>query len=171
MDFSTYNPESLIDAGAWLTLKDPITNKPLDARIRLAGEAGKRWRAQEEADADKRLVKAKRQGGEIDLSSEMIRRRNCKLLAAVTLEWEGIEWEGKARACNESNAFQLYHLYHWVYLQAWVFANNNSNYGEQEEDQAPASPGLNPEARLAGAVENFPSGSNGDSATAQSVGE
>ena len=161
-DLAHLDPTYAADQGAWLHLKHPNTgdllyldadqlepSKPI--KIKLAGKDSTNWKAAEQADLDRRLDQAQR-NNKLSVKAQDVERRGLKILAAVTLEWENVMWDGKPLSCSASTAEQLYNARTWIREQVDEFVADRKNFGEQESAE-PASV-MSPEAYLSQIVKN-----------------
>ena len=123
LDLAQLSTEKLCDEGVWLTLEHPITGEPLPARIRLAGIDSKIYQQQIRKNQNKRLKRFR-----FKMSSEEIENERLNLLAAITLEWEGVVENGQALECNTKNARHVYATYPWIREQVDEFAGDRANF-------------------------------------------
>jgi hypothetical protein len=120
MDLTVFEKAS--DEGADMVLKDPAGKGPIkngdgsEVTIKLAGITSPRWTRAMDA-LQNRLIANK----DKTLSAEDIRGNRCGLLAAATLDWNGIEVDGNPVPFSEANAKKLYLRFRWVADQADEF--------------------------------------------------
>lgn len=169
MDLKDLDLTAAADQGAWLTPVHPKTGEDLPIKIHLASADSTRWIEEEARDKDKRLKAMAKVGRMPELSTAEIEERGIRLLASVTLGWEGIEWEGKPCPFNEQNARVIYRTLRWLRDQVDAFVSDRGNFGEKEKKVI--SSAFSPEAITSSIVENFTSGQSGNSATAPVNGE
>lgn len=118
--FDTCGPAN---AGAWLTLNAP-DGQPTPFKLKLAGEDSDRFREMRHEIANRRLLARKS-------TAELLESQALDLLAACTLDWEGIEGE-----CTFANARALYAQYPEAARQADRFIGDHRNYLPRA-DEAP----------------------------------
>jgi len=169
MDLKDLDLTAAADQGAWLTPVHPRTGEDLPIKIHLASADSTRWIEEEARDKDKRLKAMAKVGKMPDLTTAEIEERGIRLLAAVTLGWENVEWEGAPCPFNQQNARVLYRTLRWLRDQVDAFVSDRANFGEV--GKAPAASAFSPEAITTSIVENFTSGQSGNSATAPVNGE
>jgi len=134
MDFSDPKLDivSAAEQGAWMIVIGP-DGVPMDSRIRLLGADSQAFKeAVAETVADKAVELGNIAGNpskEHTLKmAEFNRRATANHLAAVSAEWENIDWKGKPMECTPENAAKLYHRLPWLSEQASAFVANRSNY-------------------------------------------
>lgn len=127
MDLANLNLTEQADKGAWLVVTHPVTGADTDIRIKLAGTDSQRWQKAERAFTNKRLAQLARKGN-LTMSAEEVEARGVALLAAVTLEWEGLTLNGQVWQCSEENAKQLYRTQAWIREQADSFVAERANF-------------------------------------------
>src|SRR5262245_56859275 len=161
-DLANIDPASAADKGAWLHLKDPYSGELMyldddqptpsqPIRIKLAGQDSTLRKWAEEAELDRRLDKAQR-NNKLTIKSKDVKERGLKLLAAVTLEFENLIWEGKPLPCNAGTAKMIYNAREWIMQQADEFVADRKNFGgEQAEETASV---MSPEAYLSEVTKN-----------------
>lgn len=168
MDLATLNITSAADQGAWFTPVHPVTGDELPIKIKLAGTDSARWIEEEQKYADKRFKQIGKFGKLPEFTSAEIEERGIAMLAAVTLAWENVEWDGKPAPCNEQNARVIYRNLKWLREQVDAFISDRSNFGDfQSEKKASV---FNGEAIIAESAESFTSGQSGVTATAPDNG-
>ncbi len=169
MDFSTLNLTQYADTGARFVPTHPVTGEDLPVEIWLKGADSELWQTEERKYNDKRLKDMTKRGKLPDLTSEELDERGIRLLAAVTVRWAGIEWEGKPVDCSPQNARFIYRNLKWLREQVDAFVGDRANFGDFKSEPAPSV--FSGEGLIAAATENFPDGAHGDSATPASVGQ
>ena len=107
MDLSQLDTAAGAEAGFALTLTHPVTKAPLDITITVRGEdaAGYQEAVQQLLkQRDELLARTK----EKDLTREQKEQMTVELLAAATIGWQGVEWNGAPYAFSPENARRLY---------------------------------------------------------------
>lgn len=128
MDLATLDVTSAANAGATLTLRHPVTGDDLPMTITLAGKDSATWKEAERKYADKRLAQMQRNGKMGNITTAEVEKRGLKLLAAVTLDWTGIELDEKPVACTKENAEHIYAKFAWIAEQVDEFVGDRSNF-------------------------------------------
>lgn len=130
MDLSTLNTVTAANAGAVLELAHPTTGTPLRNEagealtITLLGVDSDAYRKAQRAAQNKRLAKR----GGIKLTAEELEAESIETLAACTVAWANIEFEGRALECNRANAVKLYTALPWVREQVDAFMGDRANF-------------------------------------------
>jgi hypothetical protein len=113
------------DEGAWCVVKHPVTGEPIGstgkiARIKLLGSRGQRYQkiltdlrdldAQDQVRTLGQVAGASNTAeSEAAANIALNLRRIVRVLTAITLEWEWIDWGGKENiACTPANMESLY---------------------------------------------------------------
>ena len=135
---SGFDLQAAAEKGAWLQLLHPVSGEELgvDAgkptRILIKGadsmsyeEAAARTVAMRSKTTNpKRKVTTK---GLLDASNKLAKAQSEEL-AAVTMGWEGIEWDGEVFEFSQENAEKLYNEYRWIRDQVMEFFGDRTNY-------------------------------------------
>lgn len=124
MDFADIDVEGWAEEGADLHLHHPSTKGKLhDADgnpviIRVRG-----------IDSPKVKAIAKRAGRAMEVGQKFdAEKQGMDLLAALTVSWSGIGWEGKDLECNPKNVRFFYEKRDWVAKQVLDFASERRNF-------------------------------------------
>src|SRR5690242_20932246 len=122
------------DEGVVLELKDPA-GEPLlrdgkPVTITLASTASNRWRKAMDAVGDRRIKTANPRNGTIPKSMDEQRNDTAFLLASVTLDWDGVAFDGGQKECNPTNAKALYShpKLTWITSQVDEFLGEQRNF-------------------------------------------
>lgn len=162
MDLKQLNPKEAADEGRWMNVIHPVTGEwDGEMRIKLAGADSQRFVRASRDLQDRRLQRLVNKGAQAIKSKEM-ERRGIELLAAVTLEWEHIDWDGVPLPCNFDSAVRLYTELSWLKEQVDQFVGDRKNYlsAAEEIDEAAdeyeqALSVTSPEAHLQKVEENL----------------
>ena len=123
MDLKNLNVTEKAEEGSWCELEHPVTGETLDIRIKLAGIDSKTYREAARKQINKRLKKGLRK-----ISVEDTEQEEIELLAACTLDWENVEYEGKELECNPENVKFVYKEFPWIREQVDAFIADRGNY-------------------------------------------
>lgn len=128
MDLSKLDLQTAADEGAVMELRHPSTHEILvddgePVTITLLGQDSRKWKQMVRQNLDKRLKKNRQV-----LKSAQIEEENIDILAACTLAWTGIEYDGEVLECNRANAKKVYSNVSWILEQAMDFTGERSNY-------------------------------------------
>lgn len=127
MDFSKIDVTAAADKGALMHVEHPATREPLYDKagkpitMLLAGQDSRLWKSEQAKISEKYAGRKK-------YNAASLQRDSIELLASVTLQWNGIEWEGKPLECNRENARMLYAERAWVMEQVDAFVAERANF-------------------------------------------
>lgn len=142
MDFSKgFDLRIAAEKGAWLQLVDPVTGEELGVvdekpcRIQVRGADSM---AYEEAVArtvslrskDAAPKKGRVSAGQLLEAAARNEEMQAEELAAITIGWENIEWDGVEFPCNRDNAIKLYSQHRWIREQVIEFFGDRANFTE-----------------------------------------
>ena len=152
---STLDVRAQAEAGAWLQLLHPATGVPLGedegqpCRIQVLGADSAKY---EEAVA--RTVARRQRGGTLPKKNvsedDLLREANAakiyqaEEIAAVTIGWENIEWEGTTLEHSRDAAIMIYTECQWIREQCIAFFSERLNFLGKE--RKPSSSGLDKQA-------------------------
>jgi hypothetical protein len=139
IDLSSLDTKESSERGAVLELRHPETGKELGIKITLAGAdstlfvkaSNKIAAARANANMTPARMKRMRQGRPMEVSEEDMedqRQDAIKLLASVTLAWEGVVIGGSEVECSHEAAISLYARFPWIREQVDTFVNERSNF-------------------------------------------
>lgn len=157
MDLAKLDVTSAANAGATLTLRHPATGDDMETTITLAGRDSATWKEAERKYADRRLAQMQRNGKMGNITTAEVEERGLKLLAAVTLDWTGVELDGKPVACTKENAEHIYARFAWIAEQVDGFVGDRSNFlpSVNDAEKPEASPSaFSAEAHMADIAKN-----------------
>ena len=128
------------ERGAWLQVLHPVTGEELGVaegapcRICIKGadsmsyeEAAARTVALRSKDIQpnaKRKVTTKR----LLEASDKLGQAQSEEMAAVTLGWENVEWNGEPLEFTQENAIMVYSEHRWIREQVMEFFGDRANY-------------------------------------------
>lgn len=130
MDFKTLDLTPSAEKGSAMVVRHPVTDEDLtDAKgkpvtITLLGNHSREFR--QKVDEMSRRQNKRRNSDNLTLAEA--ERRAAELLAAVTVSWSGVEWEGQKLECNRENAEMLYRELPWVRTQVDEFVGDVGNF-------------------------------------------
>jgi len=130
MDLNDLKLEEKSEAGAFLHLRHPITNKPLDHKgepmgILLTGRDSAAYR-----ETSRRLQNARIAKAVGDDSKDYVGTDDaaCELLAACTIGFDNLQMGGKDLILEDSAAFELYSNFGWIREQVDLFVGSRANF-------------------------------------------
>lgn len=131
MDLSTLNLVEHANGSQRMEVMHPITGDNLltsdgqKVYIELLGSDSTRMRTEMSDRARKQM--AKRNANQI-MSMDDAEKASAELLAAITVNWFGIEENGQVLECTHENIVAVYTKYSWLRLQADAFASDRGNF-------------------------------------------
>lgn len=131
MEFNKLATVDRHEAGAECNILDPGTGKPTDVFIKVQGADSKAWRAAKKKQTT--AIIAARAANKDDLKSiddldidfDMM---DINALVSVTIDWRGINKDGKAFKCTPENAEALYKQAPSVVRQLLSFLSDGENF-------------------------------------------
>lgn len=134
MDFSDndYDLTKAANEGATLTLYHPKTQEPFydgddPVTITVKGNDSDEFKA---ALSDIVDAHSDRKKGKLAQAET----RAIMLMARVTTDWSGIDWEGKPLEFTQANARMLYRARPWIRQQVDEFVQEKANFGKGNGD-------------------------------------
>jgi hypothetical protein len=131
MDFNKLATVDRHEAGSECNILDPVSGKPTDVFIKVQGADSKAWRAAKKRQttaiiaaraASKDDVKALE---DLDIDFDTM---DIDALVHITMEWRGIEKDGKPYKCTPQNAESLYKQSPAVVRQLLAFLSDGENF-------------------------------------------
>lgn len=128
IDLAELDTKAGANEGFWLTLRHPISHRPLVQRLRLLGADSDRYQ-QKLYELQRRRQQELASGAAERLSPEDIHARAVELVAAVTAGWDALKFNGEdLRYEGEASAAKLYRDFPWVYEQANLAVVQRANF-------------------------------------------
>jgi hypothetical protein len=129
VDLDALDVRTGANAGFWLTLRDPVTNKPLPAKLHLLGMDSDKYKAKGH-ELQRRRQQELAADDKTRLTPEQIEARTGELLAAVTVGWSGLRRKGggEFEYTGEARARELYQGWPWIYEQAHAAVLDRGNF-------------------------------------------
>lgn len=123
-DFAKLKTGDKAEKGSAMEVLHPVTLQPMGAKIFLAGFDSQRYRTAQNKMLNARMAL---KGGR-RITAEEVDAQHINLLAAVTISWEGLEWNGEKLECTPENAKMLYSELPWLRDQASEFITDRANF-------------------------------------------
>ena len=139
-DIGGLDSTDLSNEGVKMGVRHPTTKRPLETEggqkvtITLLGSDSDKYNDILNKIRRKR-VEAVRDGelDEVELT-EVVMKEADDIIAACTLGWEGIDWDGEPFPFSHENALKLYKRIRWLRNQADEFMQERSNFFPREAD-------------------------------------
>ena len=111
------------ELGAKMVLCHPVRKEPLPIGIYLKGKDAPTFRRTIRRQIDWQISE-----GKADLSAVEMERHLVERLAAATVGWEGIKYQGESFPFSERNAEKLYSEQIWIREQVQQFIDERANF-------------------------------------------
>lgn len=122
-DLCQFECETRAEAGAPLTLRHPKTGVDLPVVIWLQGEDAPGYRQVLRRQIDRQLRDRQLEPSAMDLENRLLER-----LAALTLRWEAVHYDGADFPCTPDNARRLYSEQLWIREQVVDFVEDRAHF-------------------------------------------
>ena len=127
MDLNKLDLTKAANAGAWYTLKHPVTSEELPMKIKVLGKDSEKFI---------QLSEEFRRSSLDDLKANKTTEQRMasaseygdKLLVSCTLEWQGIELDGKKLDCTPENVKLVYKRFNWIKDQIDTAIADRANF-------------------------------------------
>lgn len=130
MDLAKLNLVEFANGSQKMNVVHPITENELltsdgqQVYIEVLGADSSKMRDEMSARARKQMAKRSNQ----ILTLDEAEAASAELLAAITVNWFGIEENGVALECTKENAIMIYKKYSWLRLQVDSFVSDRANF-------------------------------------------
>ena len=137
-----FDLQAAAEKGAWMQVVNPVDGDDLvdqegtPTRLLIKGADSMSY---EEAAARTVALRSKPTNPKRKVTPQALLDASNKLaksqseeLAAVTIGWEGVWWEGAKMECNQENAEKLYNEHRWLREQVMEFFGDRTNYQGNE---------------------------------------
>ncbi len=113
MDLNKLDLTKLSNEGIWYTLKHPVSNKELPMKIKIIGKDSDKFIKLSE-DFRRSSLEDMKANKTAEQRLEASKQYGDMLLAACSIEWEGIELDGKKLDCTQDNVKMVYERFAWI---------------------------------------------------------
>lgn len=113
MDLNTLDLTKASNAGTWYTLKHPVTSKDLPMKIKIIGKDSDKF-VQLSEDFRRSSLEDMKANKTTEQRIQTSKEYGDALLVACTIEWQGIELDGKKLECNPENVKLVYQRFAWI---------------------------------------------------------
>ena len=125
MDLANFNLAAKAEAGASLTILNPIDGAETDLVIKVAGSESATYRNAVFAASSEYTYK---EDDELKDKIDVIDRRNGVTYAACIMGWENMAFDGKPVAFSHDEAAKILADTPWLTDQIGVFIKNRANF-------------------------------------------
>jgi hypothetical protein len=113
MDLSKLDLTKSSNEGAWITLKHPSSNDDLPMKIKVIGKDSDKFIKLSE-DFRRSNLEDMKSNKTVEQRMQASKEYGDTLLVACTLEWQGIELDGKKLDCTPENIKLVYQRFGWI---------------------------------------------------------
>lgn len=129
MDFNILATVDRHEAGAECNILSPADGKPTDVYIRVQGSDSKAWRAAKKKQTSAILAaRATSKDNKLDDTGLDFDAMDVEALISVTMDWRGIEKDGKPYKFTPENAEALYSQSPSIVRQLLGFLSEGENF-------------------------------------------
>lgn len=127
MDLSKLDLTKSSNEGAWVELKHPTTEEKLPMKVKVIGKDSDKFIEMSEKYSRSNLddLKANKT---FEQRLEKSKEYADKLLINCTLEWDGIELDGKKLDCTPENVKLVYKRFNWIREQVDAAIADRANF-------------------------------------------
>lgn len=113
MDLNKLDLTKASNEGAWLTLKHPVSNDDLPMKIKIIGKDSDKFIKLSE-DFRRSTLEDMKNNKTSEQRIQTAKEYGDNLLVACTIEWQGIELDGKKLDCTADNVKLVYQRFGWI---------------------------------------------------------
>jgi len=124
MEFNNLATAVAHEAGAEVNILSPVDGSPTDVFITIQGADSKEWRKQKKKQTSL-IISAKSNNKMEELDYDAM---DVDALVAVTLDWRGLNKDGKEYKFSKANAKALYEQAPGVVEQLIAFLGDSANF-------------------------------------------
>jgi hypothetical protein len=127
MDLNKLDLTKVSNEGVWITLKHPSSNEDLPMKIKVVGKDSDKFIKLSE-DFRRSTLEDMKANKTVEQRIETSKQYGDNLLVACTLEWQGIELDGKKLDCNAENVKLVYQRFGWIKEQIDTAIADRANF-------------------------------------------
>ena len=131
MDFDKLATVDRHEAGAECNILDPATGEKTDVFIQVQGADSAAWRAQKKRQTSAIIAARATSKDDVKTIEELdidFDKMDIDALVVVTMDWRGINKDGKPYKCTPQNAEKLYSQSPAVVRQLLSFLSDGENF-------------------------------------------
>jgi len=113
MDLAKLDLTKNSNEGAWITVKHPASNEDLPIKIKVIGKDSDKFIKLSE-DFRRSTLEDMKSNKTVEQRIQTSKEYGDTLLVACTLEWQGIELDGKKLDCTPENIKLVYQRFGWI---------------------------------------------------------
>jgi len=127
MDLNSLDLTKNSNEGAWITLKHPASNEDLPMKIKVIGKDSDKFIKLSE-DFRRSTLEDMKSNKTVEQRIQTSKEYGDTLLVACTLEWQGIELDGKKLDCTPENIKLVYQRFGWIKEQVDSAIADRANF-------------------------------------------
>lgn len=127
MDLNKLDLSKASNEGAWITLKHPASNEDLPMKIKVVGKDSDKF-IQLSEEFRRSTLEDMKANKSVEQRIETSKQYGDNLLVACTLEWKGIELDGKKLDCTQDNVKLVYQRFGWIKEQIDTAIADRANF-------------------------------------------
>lgn len=127
MDLNKLDLTKASNDGVWITLKHPASDENLPMKIKVIGKDSDKFIKLSE-DFRRSTLEDMKANKTMEQRIETSKEYGDKLLIACTLEWQGIELDGKKLDCTPENVKMVYQRFSWIKEQIDTAIADRANF-------------------------------------------
>lgn len=113
MDLNKLDLTKSSNEGVWYTLKHPVNNDELPMKIKVIGKDSDKFIKLSE-DFRRSTLEDMKTNKTSEQRIQVAKEYGDNILIACTLEWQGIELDGKKLDCTPDNVKLVYQRFGWI---------------------------------------------------------
>lgn len=127
MDLNKLDLTKASNEGTWYTLKHPSSNEDLPMKIKIIGKDSDKFIKLSE-DFRRSTLDDMKNNKTVEQRIETSKEYGDNLLIACTIEWQGIELDGKKLECTPENVRLVYKRFGWIKEQIDTAIADRANF-------------------------------------------
>lgn len=127
MDLAKLDLTKASNEGAWYTLKHPATGEELSGRIKIIGKDSTKF-TQLSEEFKRKALEDMKSTKTMAQRLESAQEQSDAILAACTIDWDGMMLDGKDVPFTEANVKMIYTRFPWIKEQIDTAIADRSNF-------------------------------------------
>lgn len=127
MDLNKLDLTKASNEGTWYTLKHPVSNEDLPMKIKIIGKDSDKFVKLSE-DFRRSTLEDMKANKTTEQRIQTSKEYGDSLLIACTIEWQGIELDGKKLDCTSDNVKLVYQRFGWIKEQIDTAIADRANF-------------------------------------------
>jgi hypothetical protein len=127
MDLAKLDLTKASNEGAWYTLKHPSTGEELSGKIKIIGKDSTKF-TQLSEEFKRKALEDMKSAKTMAQRMESAQEQSDAILAACTIDWDGMMLDGKDLPFTEANVKMIYTRFSWIKEQIDTAIADRSNF-------------------------------------------